>query len=134
MTKSALIDKSDKRRVVILGGGFGGVELARRFKTAMSRSCSSTSRISTLFTQPSLSGGHCGSELSLSCILSEDIRRSSKFLLSVWRRRCRLIHPTRSWDVHRLRELRLSRGGYRCARQLWQHGDTAKGDRLEEHR
>src|SRR5690348_16554457 len=29
MVKSSLIDKSDKRRVVILGGGFGGVELAK---------------------------------------------------------------------------------------------------------
>jgi NADH dehydrogenase len=29
MVKSSLIDKSDKRRVVILGGGFGGVELTK---------------------------------------------------------------------------------------------------------
>jgi NADH dehydrogenase len=32
MTKSSLIDKSDKRRVVILGGGFGGVELAKSLR------------------------------------------------------------------------------------------------------
>lgn len=32
MVKSSLIEKSDKRRVVILGGGFGGVELAKALR------------------------------------------------------------------------------------------------------
>lgn len=34
MVKTSLIDKSDKRRVVILGGGFGGVELAKALRNS----------------------------------------------------------------------------------------------------
>lgn len=34
MVRTSLIEKSDKRRVVILGGGFGGVELAKSLKNS----------------------------------------------------------------------------------------------------
>ena len=34
MAQAALIEKSDKPRVVILGGGFGGVELAKSLRDA----------------------------------------------------------------------------------------------------
>lgn len=34
MVRASLIDKSDKRRVVILGGGFGGIELAKALQNS----------------------------------------------------------------------------------------------------